>query len=145
MSGKKPIYECCEQEVEQTEVLYGDPGTHYEGKPLCQSCYDSDEPIASVYFGDDDVPQYISHCRNETEGQFKVKWQPIDAWRGRHVVESDEYANIFNYAILSYHESEEMLAKLNEGILKEFQERGIDFGRSFRRLATSSAQDMTFG
>ena len=137
MSGKKLICLCCEHELEQTEVLYGDPDTHYERKPLCESCYHNDEPVASVYLSDENVPQYISHSRNETEGQFRVKWQPIDPWRGRYVVESDEYANVLSDAILSYHESEEMLAKLNEGILKEFQEKGIDFGRSFSQTSNA--------
>jgi len=114
----------------------GDPGTAYEGQPICDTCYDEDtcEPAATIYYGaNHDEPHLIGSCRNETEGDFKVKWHSTDPWRGYFECESDEYVEIFTDAILSGHESEEMLKKLYDRVLQRFDEEDIGFARVFCR------------
>src|SRR4030042_625342 len=98
------ICACCGEVImcEAGECPYcGDEGTIYEGKPVCDICYDDDEPDATIYFGDSDEPQIIGSCRNETEGQFRGKWHSTDPWRGYFVLESEDYVQIFDDAILS--------------------------------------------
>ncbi|MBA7466228.1 hypothetical protein ES707_01405 [subsurface metagenome] len=114
----------------------GDTGTAYEGKPVCDTCYDEDtcEPAATIYYGGDhDEPHLIGSCRNETEGDFQVKWHSTDPWRGYHECESDGYVEVFTDAILSGHESEEMLKKLYDRVLERFDEEDIGFARVFCR------------
>ncbi len=115
---------------------HGDPGTSYEGQPVCETCYDEDlcEPSATIYYGvDSDEPCLIGACRNETEGNFKVRWHRTDAWRGYYELESEVYTQVFTDAILSGHESEQMLKKLYDIVLERFDEEGIDFARAFTR------------
>ncbi|GAJ15861.1 unnamed protein product, partial [marine sediment metagenome] len=114
----------------------GDPGTAYEGQPICDTCYDEDtcDPAATIYYGkDNEEISLIGSCRNETEGDFSVKWHSTDPWRGYHECESDEYVKVFTDAILSGHESEEMLKKLYDRVLERFDEEDIDFARVFCR------------
>jgi len=114
----------------------GDTGTSCEGKPVCDTCYDEDtcQPAATIYYGGDhDEPHLIGSCRNETEGDFQVKWHSTDPWRGYYECESGEYVEVFTDAILSGHESEEMLKKLHDRVLERFDEEDIGFARVFCR------------
>jgi len=113
----------------------GDPGTACEGKPVCDTCYDEDtcEPAATIYYGIDDEPHLIGSCRNETDGDFRVKWHSTDPWRGYYECESDEYVEVFTDAILSGHESEEVLKKLYNKVLERFDQERISFARVFCR------------
>lgn len=134
-ANKALICACCESPIGKGQVLYGDPDTYYENKPLCESCYDGDEPVASVYLPDDRIPQFISYTRNETEGEFRVRWDWIDSGRGHYKMESDDYINLLSDAILSGHESAKMLAELNQRIQEEFLGNGINFRRIFTRTS----------
>jgi len=136
--------ECCGELVERDRVWPGDEGTHYEGKPVCERCWDSDfddAPCATVYYGrpdpddgyDTDQVCRIGAIRNETEGVFRVKWVPTDPWRGYYEVESDYYVQVFTDSILSGHESEAMLKELHDRALERFELAGIDFVRVFCR------------
>ena len=129
----------CDEIIEQDEFgdsgsYYGEEGTDYEGKPICETCFCEDEPCATVYYGgDEDEPRIISSCRNETEGDFTVEWHRTDPWRGYYELKSDSYVEVFTDAILSGHESEEMLKKLYDIVMERFQEEKIDFARAFCR------------
>ncbi|GAH67698.1 unnamed protein product, partial [marine sediment metagenome] len=73
-------------------------------------------------------------CRNETDGDFRVKWHSTDPWRGYYECESGEYVEVFTDAILSGgHESEEMLKKLYDRVLERFDQEDIGFARVFCR------------
>lgn len=136
------VCSCCEQAIEKgNDLFYGDPETHYEGKPLCEVCYYEDDPIATVYRRDDKEPYHISLTRNETEGDFKAKWRSTDAWRGRYELESEKYKQTFSDAILSYHESEAMLKELNDKAVEAFTTNGIDFYRAFLRTSNLFCTD----
>lgn len=71
--------EICDGEIQEENACLGEPGTMYEGKPVCETCYDEDERCAVVYYGADDSPHGISGTRNETDGDFRVGWHSIDA------------------------------------------------------------------
>jgi hypothetical protein len=45
---------------------------------------------ATVFYGRDGTPYTISHTRNETEGDFRVKWHSTDPWRGYYETKSDK-------------------------------------------------------
>ncbi len=123
----------CERKLEKEEIYYGDIGTIYEGKPLCESCYYENESAAVIYFGKDNDPYIISSTRNETDGIFRVKWIRTDPWRGYYSAESDEYSLVNTAELLAYHQSEEMLAEFDKMIRELFDEYGIDYARVFCR------------
>jgi len=123
----------CEKKLKKGEVFYGDEGTYYEGKPLCETCYYEDEPCATVFYGRDDQPYFISLTRNETEGDFEVEWHSTDPWRGYYEAKSEKYALVNTAELLAYHQSEEMLKEFDEKIRELFDEHGIDYARVFAR------------
>jgi len=115
------------------EVFYGDIGTYYEGKPLCECCYYESEPAAVVYYGKDENPCVISETRNETDGDFRVFWVRTDPWRGYYQTKSERYVLVNTAELLAYHQSERMLKKFDERIKELFDEHGIDYARIFAR------------
>jgi len=133
---KKIVCNSCDEPIrDQDDVYFGDPATHYEGKPLCEICYYEDEPIATVYYRDEEEPHFITHARNDTEGDFRASWHSTDPWRGYFEVESEHYAKIFSDTILAYHESEVMLKELNDRVMERYRDAGIDFARVFPRTS----------
>ena len=125
--------EICGREIEEDEVYYGDVGTPYEGKPLCEECYFYDEPAATVFYRNDEIPCIITETLNETNGDFSIKWRSIDPWRGYYEVKSEKYTLVNTAELLAYHESEEMLKKFDRRIRDLFDEHGIDYARVFAR------------
>lgn len=125
--------ESCGARTKKSEACYGDEGTLYESKPLCQTCYDEDEPCATVLYGKDETPYVISGTRNETDADFRVKWHSTDPWRGYFQTESDKYALVNTAELLAYHESEEMLARFDKRMREMFDENEIDYARVFAR------------
>jgi len=123
----------CNERIKRSETYFGDEGTFYEGKPLCESCYYEDEPCATVVYGNDEQPYIISETRNETEGDFKVRWHSTDPWRGYYETESDEYALVNTAELLAWHESENMLKEFDEHIRELFEGHRIDYARVFAR------------
>lgn len=140
MSKRKLTSASCEELI-RSEVLFGDPATFYEGKPLCESCYYEDEPVSTIYYRNKEEPYRISLTRNETDGDFKTKWRPTDAWRGRYELESSTYQRIFSDSILAGHESEAMLKQLNDKVIEEFVNQRIEFTRSFNRTSNLFCTD----
>jgi len=96
----------CEEEIEKSIVCYGDEGTVYEGQPLCDICYYESEPSATVFYNRDGQPRTISDTRNETDGEFTVRWRSTDPWRGYYKTESDAYTFVNTAELLAYHERE---------------------------------------
>jgi len=123
----------CDERIRKSEAYFGDEDTLYEGKPLCDSCYYEDEPAATVFYNRDEQPYIISGTRNETEGNFRVKWHSTDPWRGYYETESDEYALVNTAELLAWHESEKMLKEFDEHIRELFDGHGIDYARVFAR------------
>jgi hypothetical protein len=123
----------CEERLKKTEAYFGDKGTFYEGKPLCEACYYEDEPCATVLYKRDDQPYIISHARDETEGDFSVSWHSTDPWRGYYETKSEEYSLVNTAELLAYHESEQMLKDFDESIRELFDEHGIDYARVFAK------------
>ena len=130
----REICESCEEPIED-EVYHGDHSTHYESKALCETCYYEDEPCATILYGDDDSPRIISDTRDETEGDFKVKWHATDAWRGHYKVESDNYRLIHTDCILSYSKDAQELEQFDEELRKTLTERGVRYVRVFTRTS----------
>ena len=123
----------CEERIKKTEAYFGDKGTFYENKPLCESCYYEDEPCATVLYKKDDQPYVISHTRNETEGDFSASWHSTDPWRGYYETESDKYSMVNTAELLAWHESEKMLKDFDERIRELFDEHDVDYARVFAR------------
>ncbi len=105
----------------------------YENKPLCEICYHEDEPCATVLYRGDNQPYVISHTKNETERDFKVKWQSTDPWRGYYETKSDQYSLVNTAELLVWHESEKMLKDFDDRIKGLFDEHEIDYARVFAR------------
>jgi len=123
----------CEEKLKKTEAYFGDKGTFYENKPLCETCYYEDEPCATVFYKGDDQPYVISHTRNETDGDFSVEWHSTDPWRGYYETKSDKYTLVNTAELLAWHESEKMLKDFDEKIRELFDEHDIDYARVFAR------------
>jgi len=124
------------RDVIPNEIYLGEAGTHYEGQPICQGCFDTDldEPCATVYLGsDDEEPKLIGSCRNETDGDFSVRWHSTDPWRGYYELLSDTYTQLYSDANLSGHESEEMLNKLYDRLMARLEAGDIGYTRAFAR------------
>ena len=68
----------CDNGIKKSQAHFGDIGTPLEGRPLCEYCYYDAETCAIVYYGRNETPYLISETRNETEGNFSVKWRRID-------------------------------------------------------------------
>jgi len=126
----------CDERIKKTETYFGDEGTLYENKPLCESCYYEDEPCATVFYKGDEPPYVISHTRNETEGDFSVSWHSTDPWRGYYETKSEKYALVNTTELLAWHESENMLKNFDERIRELFDEHDIDYARVFARSST---------
>jgi hypothetical protein len=131
---KRTVCASCEEMI-RGEVYFGDDATHYEGKPLCETCYYEDEPVVTLYHNQDEEPYHISLARNDTDGKFLAKWHSTDPWRGRYELSSESYSMVFSDAILAYHESEAMLKELNDKAIEKFTEASIDFYRAFLRTS----------
>jgi hypothetical protein len=123
----------CDKRIRRSQAYFGDAGAPLEGKPLCESCYYEDEPCATVFYGRDEQPYIISETRNETEGDFSVRWHGTDPWRGYYETKSDKYSLVNTAELLAWHESEEMLKEFDERIRKLFDEHGIEYARVFAR------------
>jgi hypothetical protein len=127
----------CGAKLNREDACYGDKGTFYEGKPLCEVCYWEDEPCATVYYGDasyaplgeDDCPHQISYTRNETDGEFTVKWVPTDPWRGYYEAESKVYTRLYDDCILSGSFDAEELKRFNDELEKILRKLGIRYAR----------------
>lgn len=123
----------CYQRIRRSEVYFGDEGTFYEGKPLCETCYCEDEPAATVFYGGDDEPHIISYTRNETEGDFTVQWHSTDPWRGYYETKNEEHSLVNTAELLAYHESEQMLKEFDEKVRELFDGSGIEYARVFAK------------
>ncbi|MGQ9469911.1 MAG: hypothetical protein ACUVTD_08885 [Nitrososphaerales archaeon] len=123
----------CDKKIRKFQAHLGDEGTPLEGKHLCESCYYEDEPCATVLYSKDDELYIISEARNETEGEFKIKWHSTDPWRGYYETRSENYALVNTAELLAYHESEKMLKDFDRRIRELFDEHGIDYARVFAR------------
>lgn len=100
---------------------------------MCESCYYEDEPCATVIYSKDDAPYIISDARNETEGDFRVKWKSTDPWRGYYETESEKYALVDTAELLAYHESGKMLKDFDEKVRELFDDHGIEYAKVFAR------------
>jgi hypothetical protein len=130
----------CGARLPKDEVYYGDKGTLYEGKPLCEVCYSEDEPCATVWYGDagyaplgEDCPHRISETRNETDGEFTVKWVPVDLWRGYYEAESKVYTRLYEDCILSGSFDAEELKRFNDELEKILRKLGVRYAKVFAR------------
>lgn len=133
---KNHVCSSCEEPIPNKNQAYlGEPKTHYEGKPLCESCYYEGDPIATIFYGKDKEPHYITLARNETDGDYRANWHSTDPWRGYYELTSDKYVSVFSDAILAYHESEAMLMKFYDKAMDEFDTRRIEYARSFTRMS----------
>lgn len=119
--------------MKKIEAYFGDKGTFYENKTLCETCYYEDEPAATVFFRRDEQPYVISGTRNETEGDFSVQWRSTDPWRGYYETKSEKYSMVNTAELLAWHESEKMLKDFDDRIRELFDKHEIDYARVFAR------------
>jgi len=123
----------CNDIVKKAQLYRGDRGTEYEGKPLCPDCYDDGDFSAVVMYGRDEEPKVISRTRNDTEGDFRVKWVSTDPWRGYYEIESDAYARVHQADSLHGHESQTVLKGFDSRIMELYDDRGIEYARALAR------------
>ena len=125
----------CKGNVKKAHLYNGDPGTAYEGKPLCDACYYENDAIAVVMYGRDEEPHVISGTRNETDGDFRASWRSIDPWRGYYEVESEKYAMMNKADALTGHESQGMLKSFDDRVRELYDERGVGYARAIVRTS----------
>ena len=125
----------CKGNVKKAHLYNGDPGTAYEGKPLCDACYYENDAIAVVMYGRDEEPHVISGTRNETDGDFRASWRSIDPWRGYYEVESEKYAMMNKADALTGHESQGMLKGFDDRVRELYDERGVGYARALVRTS----------
>lgn len=123
----------CDQRIIRSQAYFGDEGTLYESKPLCETCYREDEPAATVFYGREDEAHIISHTRNETKDDFTVQWHSTDPWRGYYETKSEKYSLVNTAELLAYHESGQMLEEFDEKVRELFDSSGIEYARVFAR------------
>ena len=129
----------CDREIPEDEEYYiGGEGSRLEGEVLCESCYEDDEPEATVYYnGNHEEPYFIFSASNYTywEGPytFRTRWVSTDLWRGYYEAESDDMVRVFDFEILWGHESEEMVKKLRDRFVEEMEKEGIQFAEVYCR------------
>jgi hypothetical protein len=137
----------CELTTDDIIKEYGE-GAIEDGYPLekgflCYSCaeYDLAEAPLAVYHNREDIPKRVGHYISDywlegEEAPFSFEWVPTDAWRGHYETKhNDGLVKVFDDAILSCHESEQMLKALHDIALKAFDETGIDYYRVFSRTS----------
>jgi hypothetical protein len=129
------------------EAYYGDAGTYYEGKPLCEACYYESEECAVVFYGGSDYaplgeecPHEISDSRNETDGEFTVKWVSTDPWRGYYEVESKVYEKVHDDCILSGSVDAEQLKRFDRDLIRILEKLGVRYARVFARSSNVFSQ-----
>jgi hypothetical protein len=123
----------CNDTVKKAHLYTGDLGTAYEGKPVCEVCYYESEPAATVFYNRDEQPYVISATRNETDGDFTVRWRSTDPWRGYYVAESEKYAMVNTAELLAYHESGKMLEDFDQRVRELYDEAELGYARVFAR------------
>ena len=139
--AKRIVCTSCGAPLIRNELYYGDEATYYERKPLCEACYYEDEPVATLYQGQNKEPYLITQARNDTNGKFRALWHSTDPWRGRYQLSSESHAMVFSDAILSYHESEAMLKELNDKAMERLSKANVDFYRAFLRTSNLFCTD----
>jgi len=135
---------CEDQLPDADDVYHAEPSTEYEGKPVCETCYHQTEPVATLFYDDDETPCFISSVRNDTEGQFWVRWHSTDPWRGYYELHASDYACVLSDAILAWHESEAMLKELNDRLMHEFGEADVSYVRAFLRTSNVFSTGLDF-
>jgi hypothetical protein len=97
---------------------------------------DEAEPIATVFYGNDDTPHIVGNYHDDTEGDFDAKWKSTDAWRGYYeVVPSEKWEELHSDAILSYSEDEKELKEFDDKLRAELDAQGIPYARVFTRTS----------
>lgn len=133
--------ECCGKVFpaeELSELKDIDGEVTYE--KICNDCrctiVEEDEPNATVFYDDDEQPHFIGSYRNDTGGDFTVKWHNTDGWRGYFDVKSsDDWVQVHDDAILSYSEDERELKNFDDEFKRILKEKGIRYARVFTRTS----------
>jgi hypothetical protein len=127
---------CCEERKPKDEMRVVTVGED-KGKPICETCYDEDEPQATVFYnGDKEEPKFIGNYTNDTEGDFTLKWVSTDGWRGYYdVTPNEKWVRIVDDCILSYSEDAEQLHEMQEKLEEFLKSRDIEFAKVFARTS----------
>jgi hypothetical protein len=142
MSEEENLIECscCLNQFPEDEMTHADDDGTVR---VCNRCYESDteEPCATVYYHndewkDEELPYKIGHYRNETDGDFEVRYHRVDGWRGYYTLEPQdqkEWKEVLSDNIISGHASSEMLENINNEMIESFESAGVTFVRAFCR------------
>lgn len=106
---------------------------------LCENCEEmyrsEDDPIATVYYNDSDLPHEICTYRDDTEGDFKASYHRTDGWRGYYDVASDNWTAIHSDCALYGSEDEAELKKFDDEFKQTLTNMGIKYARVFSRTS----------
>ena len=113
-----------------------------EYKRVCQGCRDSiesddrGEPIATVYFDDDDEPHGIGYYHDDTDGAFKPVYKRLDGWRGYYNIEpSDDWELAHTDCILAHSADAENLKEFDDALREILGLRDIKYARVFTKTS----------
>jgi len=125
------------------EVIEDEPATEHEGKPICESCVENEEPDATVYFGDDKEPHFVYRYREDCT-DFTCKWHATDAWRGYMDVTSEKWMLAHTDCILSGSADANELKAMDEMLRHYCDEQGIRYARVFTNTSNCCSQGYDF-
>ena len=130
----------CDEEIKDGEGMRG-----LEGEPVCETCYYESEPCATVYYSrNDDEPHYITDYRDDTEGDFTVKYHRTDGWRGYYEVESENWVNVHEDCILAYSTDAAELQTFQDALMEQMDGVGIEYARVFSRTSNVFSSGFDF-
>jgi hypothetical protein len=119
----------CDDKVPKAMARYGDRGTPFEGKPLCEPCYEQSSPGAIVFYGHSDDGCVITDTRNATNGDFRLRWRSTSPVSGFYETESDSYEKLSSSHLLAEHESLGMLKSMDDRIKELYDREGLQYAR----------------
>lgn len=135
------------EEADITDMLDVDGDIAHSN--ICYECEEiirsEAEPIATVFYNDDEYPHQITDYNDETESDFSTKYIPTDGWRGYYeVIPSDDWVNIHSDCALSYSFDAEQLKEFDEAFQETLLERNIKYARVFTRTSNVFSTNYDF-
>lgn len=131
----------CDDKIRSEVARYGDRGTPFEAKPLCMPCYSVSNQGAAVFYGPSDDGRVITETRNETAGDFRLRWHAVSPMGGYYEVEGEGYEKLSSSHLIAGHESLGMIKSLNDRIKDAFEKESLQYARAVTMSSNPNVND----
>jgi hypothetical protein len=123
MSEKKLICEICGKKLNQEESNVIDD----EDRVLCDYCYAHDTESAAITYPNEKV-KYIGDYRNDTDGDFTLKYNRLDGWRGYYTFECHNgWVQLHIGELISEHHSQQLMSAIVEDFTELLKAHKIQY------------------